>query len=39
MTLGPTALAVIVWSSVLLVGVIFAYLVGLVLQEARDRRA
>lgn len=39
MTLGPTSLAVIVWGSVLLVALLFAYLVVLVVQEARDRRA
>ncbi len=39
MTVGPTTLAVIVWGSVLLVALLFAYLVALVVQEIRDRRA
>lgn len=39
MTIGAATLAVIVWGSVLLVALLFAYLVALVVQEARDRRA
>lgn len=37
MTVGPTALAVVVWGSVLLVGLVFAYLVLLVVRDARER--